>query len=247
MSVELRQKLQSMEGREFEEFVSDLWSRRGWVTKVTPRSNDKGIDVIAEVDFPYPRRIVLQAKRYAEGNTVGSAVVQQCASHSLENDVDEVVLVTTSTFTRGAREEAEQKNVKLVNITTLCEIIRTSNAYDLVDDYSTEASARARLESEVGITFEDGQIEPNESLSGAENLRRFVTFLYENDFLADEDIPYAMGSTRFLLNTEPVHKDPENEMKDEFEVASGVWLEQNMSNERKWRVMADLAEEFLIV
>ena len=247
MSVELRQKLQSMDDRDFELFVGQLWSRQGWATTVTSQSNDRGIDVLAEIDFPYPRKIVLQAKRYSESNTVGSRIVQQCASHTIEKDVDEVVLVTTSTFTRAAGDEAEKKNVKLVDVNTLCDIIQTSNAYDLVDQYSYESSAVGELESATGIRLDDGKITPNESVSGAENLIRLVTFLWEHGYLTEDDIPYGTGPKRFLLNTDPVHKDADNRMKDGKEITSGLWLEANLSNDQKWRVMEQLAEEFLIV
>lgn len=249
MSVELKRKLQTMENSDFEVFISDLWSRRGWATEVTPKSKDGGVDVIAEKEFPYNRRLVIQAKRYAEGNSVGGAIVRECAAQSLHNDIDEVVLATTSQFTRNAVEVADDMNVKLVDISTLSEIIRTSNAFDLVDEFSGEVSARSKVKNKLGIRIEDGNLMPDTegNKSGAQYLRELVLFLYNNDYITEDDIPYSMGPKRFLINSEPVHKDPDNKMKDGNEVTPNVWVEANLSNEQKWRIMNDLAEEFLFL
>jgi HJR/Mrr/RecB family endonuclease len=45
---EILEELRSYSPTEFEEFVADLWSARGWDVRRTKQTGDKGIDVIAK-------------------------------------------------------------------------------------------------------------------------------------------------------------------------------------------------------
>lgn len=110
------EQFRSMDEYEFEHLVADVWQKKGWDTTVTQGSNDAGIDIIAEKDDLYHKKILIQAKRYSKGNNVGSQQVQQYYSlKDQEDNVDEVLIVTTSDFTDPARELAEKLNVKLIN------------------------------------------------------------------------------------------------------------------------------------
>ena len=97
---EVLSQLRQMDEYEFEHLVSDLWEKRGWQTTVTSGSSDQGIDVIAEKSSPFSQKYLIQAKRYSEGNKIGSPAIQQYSSlRRQEDDVDAVVIVTTSSFT----------------------------------------------------------------------------------------------------------------------------------------------------
>jgi HJR/Mrr/RecB family endonuclease len=147
---ELINKLRSLDAYSFEELVADLWTERGWNAVATTESGDRGIDVIAERQDPIPEKQLIQVKKYAEGNTVGSRDIQQYSSlRHQQNGVDAVVVVTTSTFTKQARELAENLNVKLVDIDLLCELIRLENAYDIVRWHAGE---RTNKEDDTGTT-----------------------------------------------------------------------------------------------
>ncbi|PGF17246.1 hypothetical protein CP556_14825 [Natrinema sp. CBA1119] len=72
-------------------------------------SNDKGIDVRvrAKKTTPYNQKALIQAKRYGEGNKVGSPAIQQYSSlKHQEDNVDKVVVVTTSSYSRNAKEHS---------------------------------------------------------------------------------------------------------------------------------------------
>jgi hypothetical protein len=108
--------LSSVDDQEFEELIADIWEKRGWDTEVTQKSVDKGVDIRAHKYTPYERKILIQAKKFSEGNKVGSEEVQQYYSlKDQEDKVDEVLIVTTSEFTSQAEELAESLNVKLVD------------------------------------------------------------------------------------------------------------------------------------
>lgn len=101
---------------EFESFVADVWEAQGWDTEVMQASGDAGIDVIARRDTPVRETHVIQAKYYSEGNKVGGPEIQQYAALKQQlPEADAVVVVTTSSFTRAAKQRAEELNVKLIN------------------------------------------------------------------------------------------------------------------------------------
>lgn len=130
-------KLRRISPTRFEEFVAEIWSRKGWSTLTTKQSNDRGIDVVAKRSFPYQKLVYIQVKRYSEDNKVGRGTIQKLASHTKSSkNVDELIVVTSSDFTSKAKQEANELNVKLVNGETLEEIIRVESARDIVGTYT---------------------------------------------------------------------------------------------------------------
>ena len=96
--------LRNMDPFEFERHVMSLFETTGHPTGVTSRSNDFGIDgFIAHPDG----LIVVQCKRNNAANTVGRPVVQQFKGVIEEQKALRGYIVTTSTFTQGARDSAE--------------------------------------------------------------------------------------------------------------------------------------------
>lgn len=74
--------------------------------KPTQRSGDKGIDGIVWQDALGFDRVYLQAKRYSEGNNVGSPEVQAFSGALGQFRATKGIFITTSTFTAGARAVA---------------------------------------------------------------------------------------------------------------------------------------------
>lgn len=72
----------------------------------TQRSGDKGIDGIVWQDVLGFDRVYLQAKRYSEGNNVGSSEVQAFSGALGQFRATKGIFITTSTFTSGARAVA---------------------------------------------------------------------------------------------------------------------------------------------
>jgi len=138
---DIRARMQQIDPYEFENFVAEVWDGRGWETEVSQGSNDMGVDVVAKKsDGLMEQKAVIQAKRYADGNKVGRPKIQQY--HALKQqdaDADAAVVVTTSEFTRGAEEWAEEHNVKLIDGDQLVEIVADQGRYDLIDEYAPSA------------------------------------------------------------------------------------------------------------
>lgn len=158
------ERLRQLDPYELEQFVADLWSLQGWETEVSQQSGDRGIDVIATKNHPVEQKHVMQVKRYDEGNNVGSQAVQQYSSlRKQEPGTDTVVIITTSEFTRQARELASQLNVKLIDGRDLTDLINQLNAENLVSDYVGQSQEdRGQTTSESSVDSTDVQSDNDE-------------------------------------------------------------------------------------
>ncbi|GAA5050892.1 hypothetical protein GCM10023318_21660 [Nocardia callitridis] len=105
----------SMNDKEFEDAVASLCREGGCHdVRVCGGSGDRGVDVTART--PDGRRLIVQAKRYRIGNPVGDKDMQQFVGGiNTWHEYDIAVLVTTSRFTRPARETAQRLGVRLVD------------------------------------------------------------------------------------------------------------------------------------
>lgn len=104
-----------LSGPQFEEWVAELMRRTGF-TRVQVRggAGDLGADILART--PHGGRLVVQCKRYQVGRSVGSADVQKLAGTARAiHDAEIAAIVTTSSFTRPAREVAGRLGVGLVD------------------------------------------------------------------------------------------------------------------------------------
>ncbi|WP_262178355.1 restriction endonuclease [Haloarcula laminariae] len=137
--AELLSHLQDIDEYAFESFIAELWEKQGWDTTVTSGSNDGGVDIIAEKDMPFYQKQLIQAKRYSSGTKVGGPDIQQYSSLKHQrDDVDTVVVVTTSQFTKQAQETASNLNVKTIDGNRLVAVIKHVDAAGLVSKYATE-------------------------------------------------------------------------------------------------------------
>jgi len=102
-----------MDPEEFERWVAQWFTERGYQTSLTASSGDQGIDVLAKRDN---RTIAIQAKAYSSGNPVGSPEVQRVSGLLARSDIDEVVLFTTSSLTKQARQVAQNRDIHVLNV-----------------------------------------------------------------------------------------------------------------------------------
>ena len=112
---QLLQRLQLLTPRQFERVVGEFLKAKGLSeVKVTGGSGDGGID--GECALPFLRlKVAFQAKRYAKVNTVGANPIRNFKG-GLVGRFDRGIFITTSTFTAGAMEEADEPGITLVLI-----------------------------------------------------------------------------------------------------------------------------------
>lgn len=132
-------RLQRIDPYKFEEFIAELWEKQGWRTKVTPASNDGGIDVIATKGLIRRQRWAFQVKRHGPTTKVGTPDIQQYSSLQHQHrSIDRVAIITSNTFTQGAIEIAAKLDVTLIDGEELVKRCKRYGSDDLIDQYDPE-------------------------------------------------------------------------------------------------------------
>ncbi|MEL0626620.1 restriction endonuclease [Salinibacterium amurskyense] len=120
VATDLLTRLQGKEPGFFEQAVVDLLLAMGYggttgTGSVTQLSNDGGIDGVIDQDILGLNRVYIQAKRYADGNTVLRPDLQAFVG-ALSGKADSGVFITTSRFSAGAQEYAENVPTRIILI-----------------------------------------------------------------------------------------------------------------------------------
>ena len=107
----VRDEIHYMSGPEFERFMADLLRQKGYEVEETPLSGDQGVDLILpNLDG---KRVVIQLKRWT--GPVGNKAIQATFAGMAHYQADEGWIVTTSSFTKSARELARSTSVRLID------------------------------------------------------------------------------------------------------------------------------------
>lgn len=122
LAEDLLQKVMEQTPRFFETLVVDLLKKMGYggsfddSAKVTPYVHDDGIDGIIYEDKLGLDKIYIQAKRYKADITVGKPQIQQFAGALDEQKATKGVFITTSDYSKEARNYVEKLSKKIVLI-----------------------------------------------------------------------------------------------------------------------------------
>ncbi|MDF1533094.1 MAG: restriction endonuclease [Methanosarcinaceae archaeon] len=107
---------------DLENLVAHLFKQMGYRASVTQYSRDGGVDIELSLEhFGIFHRWLVQVKRYADA--VGVKEVREYSSLRYRDNVDGVIIVTTSSFTKEAEGEAAEHNVKLIGGALLVEML----------------------------------------------------------------------------------------------------------------------------
>jgi restriction system protein len=120
VASELLQRLQDKDPGFFEQAVVNLLLAMGYggangSGSATQLTNDGGIDGVIDQDILGLSRVYIQAKRYADGNSVGRPDVQGFVG-ALHGRADSGVFITTSYFSQGARDYVASSPTRIVLI-----------------------------------------------------------------------------------------------------------------------------------
>lgn len=97
--------MRHMQPRVFEELVAELLRSQGLQVMLTPRSRDGGRDILARLATPLGEHVYLvECKRFDARKPVGVSLVRQLYGVVELEGATAGVLVTTSSFTAGARQ-----------------------------------------------------------------------------------------------------------------------------------------------
>jgi restriction endonuclease Mrr len=126
---------------DFEEFVAGLWEANGYTTHVRKGSGDRGIDIEA---MKGDKKELIQVKLYSPGNRIGSRDVRRYATlYQQVPEADDVVIVTSSSFTSEAEKLAEDLDILLIDGQTLGSMFAQSD----YDSYNVSVNRRSTTES----------------------------------------------------------------------------------------------------
>lgn len=136
---------------EFEKVVAKVWEDNGWITEVTKGSNDYGIDVLARKrgDQKYT---AIQAKRYDTDTKIGGPEVRKYATlYQQDNSIENVILVTTTSFTSQAEELGSSLGVSLVTgpelVRKATRLNKTTGTPNSISDKKSRHRMRNKLNS----------------------------------------------------------------------------------------------------
>jgi restriction system protein len=100
--------------RKFEELVAELLSGLGYQVELTPATRDGGKDILAYMSTPHGRLLCLvEAKRYRHDRVIGIELVRQLYGTLIDADASSAMLVTTSSFSSGAKAFQQKHQYKL--------------------------------------------------------------------------------------------------------------------------------------
>lgn len=122
LSSDLLQRILDNSPIFFEHLIVDLLVAMGYggshenAALKLGKSGDNGVDGVIDEDRLGLDRIYVQAKRYAPENTVGRPEVQGFVGSLVGFSASKGVFVTTSTFSSGARQYAEQIPQRIILI-----------------------------------------------------------------------------------------------------------------------------------
>ncbi|MBW2986725.1 restriction endonuclease, partial [Candidatus Woesearchaeota archaeon] len=102
---------EQMGGFEFQDFLKELFKKMGYNTQPTKKTGDQGADLIIE---RFGQTWIVQAKNYNE-SIVDNSAIQEAVGAIKYYKADNAIVVTTSTFTKSAKELANANDVKLIN------------------------------------------------------------------------------------------------------------------------------------
>src|SRR5882672_7872704 len=110
--------IHALDPRKWEELVAGAWEREGYAVILTPRSGDRGRDVIATLSGGTRVRLLDQVKRYSQPRRVAADDVRaMIGTLTLDPNATKGIITTTSEFAPGIAKDADIQ--RLVNRGTL--------------------------------------------------------------------------------------------------------------------------------
>jgi len=126
-------KLQKMNGIEFEHYIGDLFIELGYQAHETKSSGDGGKDIMIYKDNYFA---VVECKCYKRGNKISRPQIQQFHSALIDSAAEEGYFITTSDFTKHAKNYVLDKPIILINGQKLVKLIQEVTEDD-IDSKST--------------------------------------------------------------------------------------------------------------
>lgn len=116
LRMTLRKQLLAMDFHSFEAFIGQLLAAMGYQdVQVTDRTSDGGLDILASTQTGLTKALfIAQVKKYTYA--VHRRFVDELRGTMLRVGAQQGLLITTSTFSEGARQAAENNHIAAVTL-----------------------------------------------------------------------------------------------------------------------------------
>lgn len=132
-SISLTQNFDYISCYDFECYVAKVYANLGYTYDITPKSGDKGADIILTKDN---LKTAVQVKKYT--GRVGVAAVQEVYAAKTYYNAVYAIVVTNSYFTKQARELAAKLYVTLVDRDKLIALQSSAVKQETINDKIVE-------------------------------------------------------------------------------------------------------------
>ncbi len=161
----------ALDGVQFEQAVAKIFREKGFDVEFTPRSNDKGVDLIIKKDGAVS---IVQCKAYKK-NVGVRAVRELVGVRASWPNAEEAFLVALFDFSRGAKEFAAEQNIKLVSIAK--DYLKTDYRPDQrntmsISKIEQETQAKADIDTAIKMLVEFSDMSEEEARQKLISLRK---------------------------------------------------------------------------
>lgn len=119
------QRIDAMDGNEFEDFIAYLFKLDGYEVYQTPKTGDKGTDIILN------NSIYVECKHYNMQSSIGREFINKLvgSAYGLSGGKDfKTLFITTSNYNKNAIEFAKLTKTKLWTMNDILKMIRKLNS-----------------------------------------------------------------------------------------------------------------------
>ncbi|MFC7212892.1 restriction endonuclease [Saliphagus sp. GCM10025334] len=136
---EIQKELFEIESNDFADFTADLWEHRGY--KID-RENARRSTFKATKGGGFFRSSTTELVQpfYREGYKVDKSAVNGVLDLRWDDDVDKIVVVTTTEYTEGARKQEKRDEVEVYNGEELADLVIEENAERVLSRYTPDGS-----------------------------------------------------------------------------------------------------------
>lgn len=117
----------NLSGIEFEQLIANLMVKMGFAVQLTKVTGDEGIDlVVCKTDPIFGIKAIIQCKCYTN-NSVGQPAIRDLYGVVMSEGANKGILITTSYFTKRAKEFVVGKPIELIDGIMLKELLNKYN------------------------------------------------------------------------------------------------------------------------
>jgi restriction system protein len=205
------ERFQDMNHFDFEDFIAELFEKKGFQVEQTSYSGDYGADLIVKSEYSY----AVQVKRYNQKNKVGVKDVNQILGAKAYYGCDKAIMLTTSFFSAAAIKLCEKTDVEMWDWEKLLQEINLTyfNGKDYYTFFEDEILLDKKQDVVFNLSFELSEVQYRTEIKKFNGLYTNVFFRVTNN--NSKNLNVIMGKPIYISNS-GYQTDPDCWYEDEF-------------------------------